>query len=307
MDELWQRYRAFWTPVLWGIGAFLAGLIVVHMFTDDPEAGIKGNENRSKSIARQVAPNARQIRVAKDSTEELEKRVAAFSKLLDQRHGDSDESIPAYVEQALKAAVLRGTRPADPAAFDGDTAAAAQANVLYEQLRNDRLKALQSQDPNVSFSRIKADVVQALAIRANRADVDVDAEEFGLAIASVDRTSLPRYLANLALLATVVDVAIREGVRSIDGVALMPSEVRGSVESAEPFLQEWPIKIDITGPPEALTAILDMLTDPKRPTALGSSSWKQVAKKEGLVKGEFKLYSVRVRPAAALGLEKEEG
>ena len=29
MDELWQRYRAFWTPVLWGVGVFLAGLIVV--------------------------------------------------------------------------------------------------------------------------------------------------------------------------------------------------------------------------------------------------------------------------------------
>ena len=84
-------------------------------------------------------------------------------------------------------------------------------------------------------------------------------------------------------------------------------ESDGSVESAEPFLQEWPIKIDITGPPEALTAILDMLTDPRRPTAMGSTSWKQVARKEGLVKGEFKLYSVRVRPAASLGLEKEEG
>ena len=66
-------------------------------------------------------------------------------------------------------------------------------------------------------------------------------------------------------------------------------------------------KIDVTGPPETLGAILDMLTDPKRPTALGSTSWKQVARKEGLVKGEFKLYSIRVRPAASLGLEKEEG
>lgn len=307
MDELWQRYRAFWTPVLWGIGAFLAGLIVVHMFTDDPEAGVRGNENQARSIKQKVAPNAAQIRVAKESTDALERRTSAYAKLLDQRHGDGEDAIAAYVDQALKAAILRGKSPADPASFDGDTAAAAQANARFQQLRDDRLKALQSQDPNVSFSRIKADVVQELAIRANRADVDVDVDEFGLSIASVDRSSLPRYLANLALVATVVDVAIREGVRSIDSVVLLPSEVRGSVESVEPFLQEWPLKIDITGPPETLTAVLDLLTDPMRPTALGSTSWKQVAKKEGLVKGEFKLYSVRVRPAASLGLEKEEG
>ena len=75
---------------------------------------------------------------------------------------------------------------------------------------------LRTQDPNVAFSRIKADVVQTLSVRANRADVDVgtSAEEFGLgSIASVDRAELPRRLANLALIATVLDVAIRENVR----------------------------------------------------------------------------------------------
>jgi hypothetical protein len=307
MDELWQRYRAFWTPVLWGIGAFLAGLIVVHILTNDPETGVKGNENKANALKRQVAPNATQIRVAKETTVELENRMASFAKLLDQRHGDAEDAITAYAQQALTAAILRGRHPADPASFEGDTAQAALANTRYEELLTARLKALQSQDPNVSFSRLKADVVQELAIRANRADVDVDAEEFGLSIASVDRTSLPRYLANLALLATVIDVAIREGVRSIDAVVLMPTEVRGSIETTEPFLQEWPIKVDVTGPPETLAAILDLLTDPRRPTALGSTSWKQVAKKEGLVKGEFKIYSVRVRPGASLGLEKEEG
>ena len=130
MDELWQRYRAFWTPVLWGIGAFLAGLIVVHILTDDPEVGIKGNEAKARTIKLQVAPTATQIRVAKESTVDLEKRNSVFARLLDQRHEDSDDPITAYVEQALKAAVLRGKRPTDPdfaVAFDGDTAAAAQA------------------------------------------------------------------------------------------------------------------------------------------------------------------------------------
>ena len=29
MDELWQRYRTFWTPVLIGLGVFLIGVIAV--------------------------------------------------------------------------------------------------------------------------------------------------------------------------------------------------------------------------------------------------------------------------------------
>ena len=307
MDELWQRYRAFWTPVLWGIGVFLAGLIVVHMMTDDPETRVKENENLARAIRLKIAPSKSQIDAAKAGSEEFDRRHQSFAKLVDQRHGDDEDVIAAFLKQILRAAILRGAQPADPAAFEGDTAAAAQANVRYEQLFTDRMAALRSQDPNVAFSRVKADAVSELAIRANRADVDVDAEEFGISIASVDRASLPRYLASLALVANVIDVAIREGVRSIDSVVLLPSEVRGSVETADPFVQEWPVKIDVTGPPETLTAILDMLTDPKRPTALGSTSWKQVARKEGLVKGEFKLYSIRVRPAASLGLEKEEG
>lgn len=307
MDELWQRYRGFWTPVLWGIGVFLAGLIAVHIVTDDPEAGVRKNTNDATAIKGKIAPSAAQIRVAKESADELERRVLAFAKALDQRHGDAEDVLEAFTMQALQAAVLRGSRPADPAAFDGDTAAAAQANARYQQLLDDRLKGLRSQDPNVSYSRLKADVVQELLIRANRADVDVDAEEFGLVVPSVERGSLPRYLANLALVATVVDIAVREGVRSIDAVTILPSEVRGSVESTDPFLQEWPVKIDLSAPPETLGAILRVLTDPKRPTALGSTTWKQIGAKAGLVKGEFKLYSVRVRPTAALGLEKEEG
>ena len=38
MDELWQRYRGFWTPVLIGLGVFLVGLIAVHILTEDPES-----------------------------------------------------------------------------------------------------------------------------------------------------------------------------------------------------------------------------------------------------------------------------
>ena len=62
MDELWQRYRAFWLPVLYGVGAFLAGLIVVHIVTPDPEAGQSQNAARVRTISNFTAPTAPQMR-----------------------------------------------------------------------------------------------------------------------------------------------------------------------------------------------------------------------------------------------------
>ena len=310
MDELWQRYRAFWIPVLYGVGAFLAGLIVVHIMTDDPEAGRTQNEGLAKTIAKRVAPSPGQIRGAKDNAETLAKRTEAWAKRLDQRHGEAEDPTEAYVMQALRAAILRGAAPVDEARFDGDKTAATQATATYDQLLRDRMQMLKAQDPNVAFSRIKADVVQTLALRANRADVDVgqNAEEFGLAsIASVERAELPRRLANLALIATVLDVAIREGVRSIDSVQILPPLVRVLAQGPETFLSEWPVKIDLTGTPEQLMAVLNVLTDPERPTPLGTCSWKQTQKKDGFVKAEFTVYSIRVKPEAPLGLESEGG
>ncbi len=77
-------------------------------------------------------------------------------------------------------------------------------------------------------------------------------------------------MANLALIATLVDVAIREGVRSIDAVQILQQEVRGSSTGPEPYVSEWPVKLDVTGTPDCIAALLDVLTDPKHPTALGS-------------------------------------
>ena len=90
-------------------------------------------------------------------------------------------------------------------------------------------------------------------------------------------------------------------------MAILSPEVRSQAQGPEPFLQEWPVKIDLTGPPEALTEILNVLTDPARPTALGYVSWRHTGKKDGLVKSEMKVYSLRVRPEAPLGLETEGG
>jgi hypothetical protein len=310
VDELWQRYRSFWVPVLYGVGAFLFGLIVVHIMTDDPEAGRAQNEAKAQMITKRVAPSPGQIKGARDNSETLMKRVESWARRVDQRHGEADDALEAYSKQALRASILRGALPADEARFDGDKAAAAQASGAYETLLRDGLDRLRTQDPNVAFSRIKADVVQTLAIRANRADVDVgaNADEFGLSsVASVERADLPRRMANLALIATIVDVAIRENVRSIDGVSILPPLVRVMAQGPDVFLLEWPVKIELTGTPEALMAVLNVLTDPERPTPLGPCSWKQTQKKDGMVKAEFTAYSVRVKPDAPLGLESEGG
>lgn len=310
MDELWQRYRAFWTPVLWGVGVFLAGLIVVFVLTDDPDAGQKANQNLIASIGRKTAPTSAQISTTKANAEIYDGRVKQWAPLLDQRNGEADP-LKAGVHQALVAAFLRGTEPADPARFDGDTAAAAQANATFQELEGPILASLQQQDPNVSFSRFKAYVVQELALRANRADVDVGpgAEEFGLAsIASVNRAELPWRVTNLALIATLSDIAIREGTQTIESIVIQPPEVRGSSTGPEPYVSEWPVSFSVKATPECLAALVDVVTDPKHPRALGRSTIEQSAtKSEGYVRGDLKVYSLLVRPEVSLGLESEAG
>ena len=316
MDELWQRFRTFWTPVLWGVGVFLAGLIAVHVVSDDPEAGRTQNASIASTIKSRSAPTQGQIDAVRKNTDGdeahdasrhgLSTLVLEWAKRIDQRHGEGDDGVRVAVAQALTAAILRGAPPGDASAFDGDAAAAAQAKSRYDQLLEERLTLLKTLDPNVGFSRLQADIVQELSVRANRADVDVGVEEFGLSqITSVDRAELPRRLLNLALIAQVVDAAIRSGVRSIDGVAIQSPELGMQVQGPDAFLSEWPVQIDLTGDPQAMKAILSALTDPARPTALGSCLWKGSGKKDGLVKASMKIYSVRVVPGAALDLEAE--
>ena len=307
MDELWQRYRTFWTPVLWGVGVFLVGLIAVHVATGDPETGMQANARRSTAVRRRITPSAGQISAAKTNADEMWRHVQEWAVRLDQRHGDDPDLFAASVAQALKAAVLRGAAPGDASAFDGDPAAAMQAKARYDLIYPERLSTLRTQDPNVGYTRLQSDVVGELEVRANRADVDVGAEGFGLAaITSVDRAGLPRLLSNLALIATVVDAAIRAQVKSIDRVEIQTPDVQGQALGADSFLADWPVLVEMTGDPRDLTEVLTMLTNPARPTALGMSTWKQSGKKDGMVKASMRLYSLRVQPTGKLSESTEE-
>jgi hypothetical protein len=309
VDELWQRFRTFWTPVLWGIGAFLAGLILVHILTPDPKVGETRNATKASSIKKRTAPTAPQITATKKNADALEARVGTFAGRVDQRRGDGKDPeekdlLRAAVSEALGAAILRGR--GDPADFEGDAAAAAEAKARFDRAVEDSLGLLRTQDPNVGYSRLQAEVVQELAVRANRADVDVDAEEFGLSsVTSIDRAELPRRLLNLALIARVVDVAVRNGVRSVDSVAIQTPDTALQAASDD-FLSLWPVEVGLTGDPVSLQAVLAELTDPERPTAFGTSVMKAVGKKSDLVKATMRLYSVRVRQGTPLRLETEE-
>jgi hypothetical protein len=103
-------------------------------------------------------------------------------------------------------------------------------------------------------------------------------------------------------------VAIREGTRTIHQIVIQPQEVRGSSTGPEPYVSEWPVSFRLTATPECLAALLDVVTDPKRPTALGRSTVERTAaKSDGYVLGDLKVYSLLVRPEVALGLESEAG
>jgi hypothetical protein len=304
VDELWQRFRTFWTPVLWGLGVFLAGLIVVHVLTPDPESGRRRNENLARDLKGRAAASSGQIGAASENADALGDRALALASRLDQRRGegrDPEEKdlVRAAVTEAIGAAFLRG---GGLDGFDGDASAAAEAKARADRAIEESLALLRTQDPNVGYSRLQDEVVSELATRANRADVDVEAEEFGLSsITSVDRASLPQRLLNLALLARVVDEAIRAGVRSIDRVALPPI-----LGGEDPVVSEWEVEVAMTGEPAALARVLDAVTDPARPVVLGNSQWKSVGRKSDLVQATMRLASVRVRVSAPARFDVKE-
>jgi hypothetical protein len=303
MDELWQRYRSFWRPVLFGLGVFLLGLIVVHVITPNPEDAANEAASAANQLKNLTLPKdgvGTTLRANGEAFRDATQRLAqAFDP------GSGGDPVQHYVRQALIAAYARGG--VGPAAFDGDAAAAAQAMRDAERLAVERTTLFKTGNANVAFSSLLSDVWNVLRTRANRADMDLEAELLGFAaVSSVPRGELERRLANLALVARVVDVAIRHGAKSVDNVLF--ENPRGAGPDA--FLQEWPVKITLTADAPCVEAVLDLLTDPKSPTALSTLEARQPQRAKaptGLVELTLTVDCLAVKPAAPLDLDAQEG
>ncbi len=324
MDELWQRYRSFWTPVLIGLGVFLVGLIVVHVMTDDPEDWNRRVEAEKSSLKRKQEPSNEKIKNAKANKVVLEERVLDWAKRLDQAElaQPNEKVVDAVVTDALISSILRGIDPdvlrgavADPetpaskrilAPFDEDSTAAGMALTRYEEIRQKRLNLLLTGDPNVGFSRLLYDVWSEFKVRANRADVELKSDVLGFGgITSVTRAVLAQRLLNLALLSRIVDLSIRQGAQAILEVRL---EQRNNPLGDDIFLREWPFTVTLRGDIDAVRPVIELLTDPERPIALSHLALTQPPRskpEEGQVQLQATAASVLVRPAASLDLDTE--
>jgi hypothetical protein len=303
VDELWQRYRTFWIPVLIGLGVFLVGLIVVFTVNDDPD-DIGRNLNKDASRLKGMTIPARgQADAIRRNAESRRKRIAVLAQRLDQT-GLAADPVAAAAAQALEAAILRGG--GGPAVFDGDAAQADAAQKRYERTLRDRVDLLKTGDPNVGFSRVLNDVWSEMRVRANRADVDLNADQLGFgAVATVNRSTLLPHLLNLALVARVADLAIRSGVRSIEEVRFEHRVNPGP----DAFLREWPLTVTVTGEVDSFRPLLAVLTSETRTTVLGGvriAPAKRAAGGEGIAELSVTAWSVAVRPDATLDLPSEE-
>lgn len=324
MDELWQRYRTFWTPVLIGLGVFLVGVIVVHIMSDNPEQAERQVRANRKKLQNMKAPTPQKATVLRRRGEALREDVigpdggGGWAARLDQVDGDRKNLVAIAAEQALRAAIIRGAPEAEATSaerlkgrFDDDAVAAEKAYRRFRQLVDQHGEMLRSGDPNVAFSRLLSDVWSELRIRANRADVEFEtqAEQLGFgSISSVDRATLPPRVLNLALAARMADVAIREGVESIQSI-----DVDSAIEPGNPsdFVSLWPIEFTVVGDMAAVKRLLDMLTDPADPVPLETSRLAQARRRggksaNGLVQFSVQASSVLVRPDADLRLDAEE-
>lgn len=318
MDELWQRYRTFWTPVLIGLGAFLVGLIAVHIASDNPKVA-RGQMAKAQTKVRNMKqPSPQKARLVSDRGEALRKEARTWAVQLDQAGGRSGEEMIVASEQALRAAVLRGAPEEEArnaerlkARFDDDAVAADKAYKRFLKLSADHEKALQTDDPNVAGSQLLSDVWDELRVRANRADVEIGpaASQLGFgSIGSVSRATLTSRVLNLALIARIVDTAIRSGVELIDQIQV-PNQVDPG--SPQDFIVLWPVEVVMVGDMGAVKQVLDLLTDPANPVPLEDSRLVQPKKaaagaRRGMVQLSLKAASAIVRPDVDLNLDQEE-
>jgi hypothetical protein len=304
MDELWQRYRPFWRPVLLGLGVFLLALIAVHIVTPNPEDASARVASTRQKLAALVRPKDRVAGELRNVAEAYGDSVKALAAAFDPSSQGRD-LIELYVNQALQAAFGRGGVGSE--AFDGDRAAAAQAAKDVERLTRERTALFRAANPNVAFIALLSDVWGELKTRANRADMDLDADLLGFAnVSTVTRAELEQRLANLALVSRITDVAIRRGGRSLDAASFAnPPAV-----APDAFLREWPLTVTLTASTACVEALLDMLTDPKAPVPLSALQVRQPLKgkaAQGIVEATMTLDCVAVRPAATLNLDTQEG
>lgn len=315
MDELWQRYRTFWTPVLIGLGVFLVGVIVVHILSSDPEQARRRVGSLESKLSGMRLPEPRTSGVLRDRAQRLQEDNRDWSRRLNQTGDEQAGLVAAGAEQALRAAVLRGY-PADPtpedgplsARFDDDEAAADKALRKFQDLLVEHRERLNSGDPNVAFSQLLSVVAFDLRVRANRADVEVNVEQLGFgSISSVSRATLPGRVLNLALVARALDVAIRHGMRSINSIEVNPQLDPGSPED---FLVLLPVEMVMVGDMGAVKRVIDLFTDSERPIPLEMARLAQPKRgsdtERGMVELTVVASSAIVRPDVDLKLDVEE-
>jgi hypothetical protein len=149
-----------------------------------------------------------------------------------------------------------------------------------------------------------------LRTRANRADVELEADQLGFdTIASVTRATLVGRVLNLALATRVVDAAIEHGLETVAQIR-MPTHLEAG--TAQDFLREWPVTFVLRGDMRGMKRVLDLATDPARPlpiaetTTLAQPGRTREGARTGLVEMNITLSSVLVLPDVPLGLETEE-
>ena len=315
MDELWQRYRTFWIPVLIGIGVFLVGLIAVHIVTKNPEVEARHLRRERGRLKKLQRPDRGMVDALKKRTESFQGNIEKWSARLDASGSAGKRILETAVDRVFRASILRGAdenegkRPENFAyRFDDDVVAAGQALRKFTVLRDQHVELLTGGDPNVAFSSLISEAWQEMRIRANRADMEI-APGLGFeSVASVTRATLPGRALTLALVTEVMDIAIRYGMEAVDQVRPDPNLHPGQANS---FYVEWPVTLRMKGPYGAIVKVIDTLTQRDRALPLLNVAIEQPSRKAdhlptGVVECNLTFAASVVRPDAPLGLDREK-
>lgn len=242
--DFWAQHKDFILKVLAGVGVFLVALIARGItYGDDLENERGKNARLAFEIASMQVPKVAEIRDLDGIAARLQESAKAIADQVGWNLGKKG------IEQTLLERILRCTRKYARQSEANVTRAAEEARTAIR----DNL--------NGGFGQLRLMVRQQLLEEANEKNIKVENLGFENVI-QLEQGELMQYLLQLELVSRVVRYAIDARVDSIGELVITAGKTQEVIPGANPdFIQEYEVKLTMTGSQKAIGTILNRLEE----------------------------------------------
>ena len=242
--DFWAQHKDFILKVLAGVGVFLGALIARGITSGDELENEQGKNARLTSeITSKQIPKVPEILELDAIAGRLQENAKTIAEQVGWNLGKKG------IEQTLLERILRYTRK---------YARESEANVA--RAAEDARAALR-ENLNGGFGQLRLMVRKELLEEAN--EKNIKAENLGFEnVIELEQGELMQYLLQLELVARVARYAIDARVDAIGDIVITAGKTQEVIPGANPdFLQEYEVKLTVTGSEKSVGAILARLEE----------------------------------------------